>query len=256
MADYEETIAIGLSPTDMPNYSETLKSAANRLYRLISKVPVEDADLLNDTAIEFVPDAWNGSLRKASASLVSSVMIGSCAVDKAATEVKSDKVAASVKPVMKQIHEGDVIVFKGQEITPENANVLQQMGVSDKNRFAITAGLLLCLAAAVAVVTLFLYTFEAKLLFSTRSIAMMYTVCITTVLLGVVLGKTYPQIVPLPAAALLLSIFFGQRAAAAVTLPLAIFIAVDHLIDFNNLIALSTAPVLQSERIRSAVMLL
>jgi putative nucleotidyltransferase with HDIG domain len=115
------------------------------------------------------------------------------------------------------------------------------MGITNMNRWPVVGGLLVSLAAAVSLVALFLYTFDAKLLFSTRTLALMYSAAVTTVVLAVVLGKAYPQFVPLPAIALLLSIFFGQRAAVAVTFPMAIFIAVDHLIDFNNFVALVTA---------------
>jgi hypothetical protein len=69
----------------------------------------------------------------------------------------------------------------------------------------------------------------------------MYTVSVVVFAMSALWGKSYPQIVPLPAAALILTIFLGQRVAAAVTVTVAIFLGVDGLIDMSNLVALATA---------------
>lgn len=91
VCDEQEVIALGLAPADLPSFCETLKSASSRLYHVVSQLPVEDAVLLNDTAIEFVPDAWPESLRKAAASLLAAQMPGGATVDAAATKAKAEK---------------------------------------------------------------------------------------------------------------------------------------------------------------------
>lgn len=237
----QESVAISLPPNLMQEYHSAMISASNRLFRIFSKFPIDDDALLLETAIEFLPDNWSAALRKSSAVMVASAMTGTVSLDHETTQVKASKAAALVKPVVRQIKVGDLIVEKNKPITAEIISKLEAMGVTQANRWPVIGGLLVSVAAAVSLVGLLLYTYEAKLLFSTRSLALMYTLSVGTVLLAAMLGKSSPQIVPIPATALLLAIFFGQRAAVAVTFPLLIFAAVDHLIDFNNLIALGTA---------------
>jgi putative nucleotidyltransferase with HDIG domain len=241
LTDSEKSVAINLNPSDFAKYSNDILGAGDRLYRVFSKLPIDEGGVLYQTAIEFMPDSWPDSLRSASASLVAASMRGCVSIDKPATDVKADKAAAQVKPIMRQIEVDELIVEKGTALTQDKIKSLQAMGITGASSMPLIGGLLVSLTAAVALVALFLYTFEAKLLFSTRSVSLMYMVAVVTVALAAVLGKTYPQTVPIPAAALLLAIFFGQRAALAIVLPLTIFIAADRLIDFNNMISLITA---------------
>lgn len=240
VTDVQESVAISLPPNQVPTYNASLINACNRLFRIFSRLPIDDDNLLLETAIEFLPDNWDAALRRSSAIMIASAMTGTVGVDREATQAKAEKAAALVKPVMRQINVGDLIVEKSKPITEETISKLEAMGITQANRWPIIGGLLVSVAAAVSLVALFLYTYEAKLLFSTRSLGLMYTLSVMTVLAATLLGKSSPQVVPIPAAALLLAIFFGQRAAVAVTFPLLIFAAVDHLIDFNNLIALGT----------------
>jgi putative nucleotidyltransferase with HDIG domain len=241
VTDAEEEVAISVAPADLAGYRGTVTSALQRLFRALKRLPIDDNSVWKDTAVEFFPDAWSEGLRKASAVLCTAQIQPNVTIDKAATEARADRAAASVKPIMKQISVGQLIVPKHAEITPDAVSTMQAMGITDFNRWPIIIGLWISLAAAVSLIGLFLYTFDAKFLFSTRSLALMYSVGIVTISLAALLGKTYPQIIPLPAIALVLAIFFGQRTAIAIALPLAIFLAVDRLIDFNNLVALGTA---------------
>jgi len=239
--DAQKEVAISVAPADLPSYKDTVNSAMHRLCRALARLPIDDASVWNDTAVEFLPDAWPETLRKSSAHLITAQMEPNVSIDRAATNLKAEQAAAHVKPIMRQISVGQLIVPKHGEITQDAIDTMQAMGITDFNRWPIIIGLWVSLAAAVSLIALFLYTFDAKFLFSTRSLALMYTVSILTLALGAALGKTYPQIIPLPAIALILAIFFGQRTAIAIALPLAIFLAVDRLIDFDNLVALGTA---------------
>jgi len=69
----------------------------------------------------------------------------------------------------------------------------------------------------------------------------MYTVSILVLALASTLGANFPAFVPLPAAALILVIFFDARVAMAIVIPLCIFLAVDRIVDINNLVALAAA---------------
>ncbi|HEY9774031.1 MAG TPA: HDIG domain-containing metalloprotein [Planktothrix sp.] len=238
--DQQVVIAVAVSPGDLPKYVAAMEDSSTRLCRVFYRLPLDNAAWI-DTAVEFMPDAWPQELRRDSASMACSVMEPNIKVDRTATEQKVALAAAAVKPVMKQINMGDVIVRKRDIITGRDIRVMEAMGITDVNRWPMIIGLCISLAAAVCLIALFLYTYDTKLLFSTRTLALMYAIAVITVALAALFGKTYPQMIPLPAAALVLTIFFGQRAAIAIALPLGIFLAVDRLIDFNNLVALGTA---------------
>ncbi len=234
------TIALSVQDSDLAAYKTTVKKTGDRIIRIFHRLP-EEPDSWIETAIEFLPEDWAAPLRQATAQLICSQLHPNMEVDLAATENKAALNAVTVKPVMKQITVGELIVKKNNTITPETVEILQTMGLSETNRWPFVFGLALSLAAAVSLVALFLFALEPKHLFSTASIGLMYTVSVVVFALSAVWGKSFPQIVPLSAAALILTIFLGQRVAIAVTVPIAIFLGVDGLLDFNNLVALCTA---------------
>lgn len=65
----------------------------------------------------------------------------------------------------------------------------------------------------------------------------MFTVAVVACAMASIIGKTYPQFVPIPAAALILTIFFGPRVAIVWTVPMIMLIAVDRLVDMRNIFA-------------------
>jgi putative nucleotidyltransferase with HDIG domain len=237
---YQVTIALLVPESDFGKYNSTVQKASARILRILQRLPENPSDW-TETAVEFLPDQWNQSLRLASAELICSQLRPNMEVDLEATERKAATNAAAIKPVMKQITVGELIAKKNTAITAETAELLQVMGISEGNRWPVVLGLGLSLAAAVSLVALFLFAFEQKHLFSTASVGLMYTVSVVVFAMSALWGKSYPQIVPLPAAALILTIFLGQRVAAAVTVTVAIFLGVDGLIDMSNLVALATA---------------
>jgi hypothetical protein len=237
---FEITIALSVQDADLAAYKTNVEKTASRIIRIFHRLP-EEPDSWIEPAIEFLPDDWAAPLRKATAQLICSQLHPNMEVDLAATENKATLTAVAVKPMMKQITVGELIVKKNAMITPENVEILQTMGISETNRWPFIVGLALSLAAAVSLVALFLFAMEPKHLFSTASIGLMYTVSVVVFALSAIWGKSFPQIVPLSAAALILTIFLGQRVAIAVTVTIAIFLGVDGLLDFYNLVALCTA---------------
>lgn len=237
---FQVTIALAVPGNELAQYETVVQNAATRILRIFHRLP-ENPSAWTDTAIEFLPDDWSPPLRQASAQLICSQLEPNMEVDLTATESKATANADAVKPIMKQITVGELIVKKNSTITPETAELLQVMGISEMNRWPFVIGLGLSLAAAVSLVALFLFALEQKHLFSTASVGLMYTVSVVVFAVSALWGKSCPQIVPLSAAALILTIFLGQRVAAAVTVTVAIFLGVDGLIDMSNLVALATA---------------
>jgi len=234
-------IALAVKPADMQQYKDLTLAATKRMCKVFVRLPTDSSSAWQETAVEFMPEAWSPEVRSHTSAMICSVMQSNIVIDRAATDQKAERTAKEVMPKYKNIAVGQMIVSRKGIITEENLKVLQALGITKINRFGMILGLWVSLAAAVALVGLFLYAYDAKQLFATSSLGLMYTVAIGVLALASVLGKTYPQIVPLPAGALILTIFFGRRVAVAVTLPLAIFLAVDRLLDFQSLVALGTA---------------
>jgi putative nucleotidyltransferase with HDIG domain len=237
-----ELLALTIKPADLDAFRVTANTAQSRLCRNMSRLPQDCEQEVQQHAYEYLPDSMPQALRKQAADLMAVSAVPNLEIDNAATEAKLDSKASSIKPVMKHINVGQLIVPKNSILTQNNVDSLESVGINDEmNRWPLVFSLWLSLAAAAALVGLFLYAYEPKHLFASTSVALMFTLSIVVCVLATTIGRTHPEFVPLPAVALLLTIFLGQRVAIAITLPIAIFLAVDRLVDFNHLIALGTA---------------
>lgn len=234
-------IALSVAPENWTSYKAELDRRVHKMNAGFPRYPVRDKKEWKSTVVEFLPESWSPDLLENSALLVSSILEPNIVIDPQATQQKAKEAAATVKPIMRQINAGDLIVPKGSVITKEFLEVLESVGITEVNQWPMIFSLTLSLAAAMLLVFLFLYTFEPKHLFATHSIALMFTLTVITTTVASAIGKTYPQFVPLPAVALIFVIFFGRRVAVALTAPLLILMSVDRMVDITHLIALGTA---------------
>jgi len=141
-------------------------------------------------------------------------------IDSEGTKVKAQEAVKTVEPVMRPVKEGEVIVPQGALITKDKLYILQELGITHVNRWPFILSMAISLIAALTLVALFLYTYEPKHFFAPSSIGLMFTVQVVVASVASLVGKTNPQFVPIPAAALILTIFFGRRVAIALTLPM------------------------------------
>jgi putative nucleotidyltransferase with HDIG domain len=235
----EKLLAITVKPSDIGAFVNRVKVSQAKLCKVVSRLPIEESQsVLEETAAEFLPDDMPASLKAPASILMAQSAKPNLEIDRDATVLKAEKLTTQMKPVMKHINVGQVIVPKDHVLTSKDIEAVASAGLSDVNHWPLILSLWLSLAAAVALVSLFLYAYEPKHLFSAPSIALVFTVAIVTCLAAATVGRVYPMLVPLPAIALVLTIFFDQRLAVAVVAPLTIFMAVDSLVDFNSLIAL------------------
>ena len=234
-------LAVTSKPQDWALERATIYKATKRLLQLGPLFPgVERTDWLQ-TVLEFLPDGWNENLRLTSARLISSVLKPNVVVDAAATRSRADTAADRVQVVVRETRAGQLIVPRGAVITPEAAETLKAVGISRTTNWPMVVSLCVSVVASFAFFGLFLYTYAAKHLFSPSSLGLMFTVSIVNCGVAAFVGHDLPQFVPLPAAAIILTIFFGPRVAIALSLLLMIFLRVDDLVDINNLIALGSA---------------
>lgn len=234
-------LAASVPTPDWPSVSTTIDKATSRLLQLGPLFPGTATSDWEQTIIEFLPEKWDQKLRLTGALVVASILEPNAVVDTDATRIKADSAATLVKPVTRQVRAGEVIVARGTVISPESVALLRSLGIIHTSNWPMVLSICLSLVAAFALVGSFLYTYEQKHLFSPASIGLMCTVSVVTCGIGAFAGLDYPQFVPVPAAALVLTIFFGTRVAAILTLLILVFLGVDNLIGMHHLVALGTA---------------
>ncbi|HEY9871526.1 MAG TPA: HDIG domain-containing metalloprotein [Candidatus Obscuribacterales bacterium] len=235
------TLACSVEQADWPEVSATMERATRRLLQLGPLFPGMDRSDWEQTVIEFLPERWNERVRLTGARVIASVLEPNAVIDQEATRRKADAAAAAIAPIKRTVKAGDVLVRRGTIISADQVSLLASLGITHTSNWPMVISLSLSLLAAFALVGVFLYTYEPKHLFSPASIGLMCTVCVVTCGIAAFAGHQYPQFVPVPAAALVLTIFFGTRVALVMTVLIMIFLGTDGLIETNHLIALGTA---------------
>jgi hypothetical protein len=235
--DQEVLLAVTVKPQDFPAYKQIMVNTASRLIEKFHRFPVADRKLWEDIVVEFLPESMTSDLKQLSASVLAHNLEPNLVIDPDSTRSKAAQVVKTVQPVMRSVAAGEVIVPRGSIISQEKLELLQVLGVTHVNRWPFVFSMAISLIAALTLVALFLYTYEPKHFFSPHSLGLMFSVTVIVCGLASLIGKTYPQFVPLPALALILTIFFGNRLAIVVTLPVLMLIAVDRVLDMHHLVS-------------------
>lgn len=248
--------ALSVQPADFPAYQKAILTSAQRLTSKFKRFPVSDKKAWVDMAEEFLPDSMPLALKNVSASILARNLEPNLVIDHKLTQNKAEEVVKSIKPIMRNVTEGELLVPRGAMITSDKLDILQALGITHVNRWPFIFSIGISLIAALTLVALFLYTYEPEHFFSISSIGLMFTVAVVACAMASIIGKTYPQFVPIPAAALILTIFFGPRVAIVWTVPMIMLIAVDRLVDLRNIFAhclASAAAIWTYSRQRNAV---
>ncbi|MDQ5934872.1 MAG: HDc protein [Cyanobacteriota bacterium erpe_2018_sw_21hr_WHONDRS-SW48-000092_B_bin.40] len=248
--------ALSVQPTDFPAYQKAIISSAQRLTNKFKRFPVSDKKAWVDMAEEFLPDTMPLALKNVSATILARNLEPNLVIDHKSTQSKAEEVVKSIKPIMRSVAEGELLVPRGAMITSDKLDILQALGITHVNRWPFIFSIGISLVAALTLVALFLYTYEPEHFFSVSSVGLMFTVAVVACAMASIIGKTYPQFVPIPAAALILTIFFGPRVAIVWTVPMIMLIAVDRLVDMRNIFAhclASAAAIWTYSRQRNAV---
>jgi len=236
-------IAAAVRPAELLAFGDVVLGATNRVLQQYPRFPVKEKNEWQKVVIEFLPDQWNRDLRAEASALICDGLEPNLVIDPSATKTKADAAVRALMPVMKEIKQGDIVIKKGEVITEDRQDLLRVLSVKSVKSTALILVLGISLMAALGFSGLFLLTYEPKHFFSTTSIALMYTIGIVTSVATSLLGASYPEFVPIPAAALLLTIFFRRRVALALILPIIILLFVEGYLPGGHLLALSTAAI-------------
>lgn len=230
-----------MNDAELATYVNETNAAAQRLLGHMSLPPYVEKREWEDEVFEFLPEHMKLDVRRATSVFVSKRLETNVSVDRASTEQKVLQAITQVKPVMKQIDLGSVIVRKGDRISAAQLATLNSMGITEVRDANTAAVIGIALFAAFLMFGIYLYTFHAELFYSPSAIGLMATLCIAPCATAFFVGKDYPPFVPLSAATLILAVTYGRRLAAVLTVLILLFFSVSELMSGANLVAMGTA---------------
>jgi len=234
------TVADALSKKDYQQWRQQTETAALRFIKSTPLYPDARASW-RQIVYEFLPEDMSTDLRNRTASLIAHCMQPNMVLDDEATHQRFESSQIDVKPVTKQVESGTLLITRGDRLTVEDVMMLKDMGNTHAHDLDNLLGIAIALLAAFCLFGVFLFTLEPQFFFSPSAIALMATVSVVTSGIAAAVGREYPQFVPLPAAALVLSVIFGRRVAIVLALIIIIFARVSDLIDGPHLVALTAA---------------
>jgi putative nucleotidyltransferase with HDIG domain len=230
-----------LKPDDATAFIADTDAAIQRLLANVSLHPYVDRSEWEMQVFEFLPEKIEPGIRHACASLLADELEANVSVDPAATEVKLKQAVAAVKPVMKEIDVGSIIVRKGDTVTADEVQTLESLGITTVSDPGLAAAITIALFAAFLLFGLYLHTYEPKLFFSPSALALMATLSIITSVVALLIGPQYPQFVPLSAATLIFAVTYGRRLTGILTVLILLFLSVSDLMTGPHLVAIGTA---------------
>jgi len=236
---YELYIASAIPPKNFDNFARNLSLCAQKVNIALPRFSVQDNTFWQPAVEGFLPDDWPADLKKQAALLICHILSPNLIIDEDATNSKSEQLVAAVQPVTRSVKPGTILLKKGQFVREDNIQLLQAAGATGQVRWQLIFTLVLSLVASSAFVSIYLYTFQRQYLFSLASLGLIFTTSIIVCSLAFLLSKGYQPFIPMPALALILTIFFGRPLAFIVTAPLLVLLLVDGTISINNFLALA-----------------
>lgn len=222
-------------------WQEATLMATKSFLRSVPLMPDSTAADWEPILYEFLPDEMPVEARSKASHVVASQLQPDMVLDLNATEERYKLNESQAKPIRKQISGGDLLIARGKQLNADDVDALNQMGISHSREIGNLLGIAVTLLAAFALFGLFLFTYEPAMFFSPSALALMATISIVSSGTAAAVGREFPQFVPLPATALILSVIFGRRVAISLTLIVVLFMRVCDLVDSAHLIGLAAA---------------
>ena len=179
--------------------------------------------------------------------LIEQVIRPNMIVDELATEIAKKNAANSVNPYIIKFERGDKIVYKGEPVTKVKRDALRKAGynVLELN-FIGLIGIFIYVVLSIFIFLYYLYTFDKK--FAKKSyfsIIGILVIFLTT--LGTIIPDNFSfYYLPVPAIAILLSIFTNGRVAMFVSILLIMGLGITLQLPSENLIVFTVVSLISS----------
>ncbi len=182
-------LAMTVLPDELPAYRASVEKTLDKLRTSAQTLSARKKADWEPVIVEFLPEAWTPARQAKTAQMIATALEANIQVNEKATEVKAEQSAAHVEPVTRLISKGDTIVKKHQQLTEADVETLRELGMAQINRWAIILGLGISLLAVIALAAGVVYTFDARHLFQTNSIGLMYAGAIAVATAAGLIGE-------------------------------------------------------------------
>jgi putative nucleotidyltransferase with HDIG domain len=237
LSETEILLCLLIPAPDFPKYKDAVLAAIYKLNKKFHRFPVNNKRIWEGTIEEFLPEEMKPEIKQVTTLVLANTLEPNLVIDHEATRIMAQDAVKAIKPVTQEIKDGQIIVARGVMISQDKLEILQELGITNQNRWPFVLSIGVSLIAAVSLIGFFMLAFEPKHFVSTQDLGLIFAISVATTAAAALIGKLYPSFVPIPALALTLSIFFGRHLALAVTLPLILLLGVDQLFEIHNLIA-------------------
>ncbi|MCK5177669.1 MAG: HDIG domain-containing protein, partial [Candidatus Aenigmarchaeota archaeon] len=196
----------------------------------ILKKGITETDFIenkNEIINQHINNSFSKNQKLAINLLIEKVLEPNMIEDKKATELAIQKVIAKISPIMVTYEKGDVIISSGERIKKVQKEALRNLGYNI-NKLDLTGilGILSLVSLCTFIIVYHFINFEKNFLkTSYTGLISLLTILITT--FAVMLpAKTSVYVIPIPAVAMLLTIFVSSRTALLVTMLTVVMIGV------------------------------
>jgi len=203
------------------SFSRIASESLNSLNQILDQ-GVSDADLaqnedkiINTNIKYFLPKSQRTSINL----ILNRVLEPNMTVDRIATEIEKQKVLTSVKSVNTVFQKGDCIVYAGEKISQAQKLALKKIGYNvSQIDFPKLLGIFSLVGLCIFTFVYYIYNFDTKYIRpSYMGLVSLLTLSVT--LFAVMLPINTPvYMIPLPAVAMLLTIFTDSKISILVTL--------------------------------------
>lgn len=219
----------------------TLNSESERLVEILMARPIKEEDLeeiRDQTGIEANRSSLKSTYRDWVTVVLQNTIRPSLVLNQEATDQLVTEAQNKVLPVERTIKQGQVIVRKGDPVTPESLEILRQLGLlQTKSAWVTLAGFALLVLVVMAVCIISLRQYYPQILASERLVVLLCLLFIITLLAarGVAAinfsdrpeaSSTICYLIPMAAGSMLISILFNSRLGVLATIIMSIFVGI------------------------------
>ncbi len=211
------------------DFSKLATNSLGVLNRILKK-GITEADLLENKD-EIIDKQINNSFSKthriAISFLVKKVLEPNMEEDKTATELAVQKVVSEVKPVIVTFEKGDMVVSAGERVKEVQKKALKKLGYN-VNRLDLTGitGILSLVGLCLFITVYYLKNSESCFLKSPYPGLIALLAIVINIFAVALPEDVYPYVIPIPAIAMLLTIFTSSRVALLVTMLILVMLGV------------------------------
>lgn len=191
---------------------------------------VTENDLIkdkNNLIEENISNNFSKTQKLAMTLLIEKVLEPNMEEDKVATELAIQKVISSIRPVMTKYEKGDVIVTQGERIKKVQKDALKKAGYNiNQLDFIGIIGVFSLVGLCIFTTIYYIVNFENKFVKPSYTGLIALLTGVITVFAVMLPDRTSPYVIPIPAVAMLLTIFTSSRTALLVTMLIIVMLGV------------------------------